>query len=71
MSTQDKARELMVQERLTDEERHEKMVTRAVETQENYQEDLEEEARERLAQERHNEASLDDKMLHRAVEEIK
>ncbi len=71
MTTEDKARELMVKERLADEERHEKMVSRAVEAEEAYPEkNLEETARELLTQERQHEEAIEDKMLHRAVENI-
>lgn len=70
MSTEDKARELMVKDRLTEEERHEKMVTRTVETEAAYEQDLEETSRELLAQDRLEEAHLHSNMLERAAEEI-
>ncbi|HAC63357.1 MAG TPA: hypothetical protein DCF68_07400 [Cyanothece sp. UBA12306] len=70
MSTQDKARELMAKERLTEEERHNKMVSRAVEAEEAYQENLEETARELLTEKRQNNESLQDNMRERAEEQI-
>ena len=70
MSTEDRARELMVKDRLTEDERHEKMVSRAVETEAIYEQEIEQTARELLTQERQNEANLQSNMLERTEEEI-
>lgn len=71
MSTQDKARELLAKDRQQEHQSHEKMVNRAVEAEEAYQEDLEDKARELLTQDRQHEQHLHDTMLDRAVENLK
>ncbi|MGB5771481.1 MAG: hypothetical protein WBM32_16675 [Crocosphaera sp.] len=71
MNTEEKARELMAQEHLTDEQRHQKMVSRAVEVEQAHQEqEIDEKARELLAQQRQEEEAVDEKILQRSVEEI-
>ncbi|MEA5510725.1 hypothetical protein VB715_13205 [Crocosphaera sp. UHCC 0190] len=71
MNTEEQARELLAQQHLTDEERHAKMVNRALEVEQVHQEDaIAEKARELLVEERQQEATVEANMLHRAVEEI-
>lgn len=71
MNTEEKARELMAQKHLTDEQRHQKMVNRAAEVEEIHPEEtINEKARESLAQERHQEQETEKTMLERSVEEI-
>ncbi|MGK7933894.1 MAG: hypothetical protein AB4041_21030 [Microcystaceae cyanobacterium] len=70
MDTQEKARELLAKHRHQDHDRHEKMVNRAVETEEAYEETLETKARELLAQDRQAKEHLDENMLSRTTEEI-
>jgi 1,4-dihydroxy-2-naphthoyl-CoA synthase len=70
MDTQEKARELLAKDRQYDHDRHEKMVNRAVETEEAYQETLETKARELLTQDRQEKHHLDENMLSRSTEEI-
>ena len=61
----------MAQQHLTEEQRHEKMVNRAVESEQVHPEAaMDEKARELLVQERHDEATVEEKMLHRTKEEI-
>ena len=71
MNTEEKARELMAQEHLTDEQRHQKMVNRATEVEETHQpKQIDEKARESLTQERKQEEMREESMLERSVEEI-
>ncbi|MGK7882733.1 MAG: hypothetical protein AB4060_21925 [Crocosphaera sp.] len=71
MNTEEKARELMAQKHLTDEQRHQKMVNRAAEVEETHQEEtINEKARESLAEERHQAEATEKNMLERSVEEI-
>ncbi|MDJ0662137.1 MAG: hypothetical protein QNJ42_22025 [Crocosphaera sp.] len=71
MNTDEKARELMAQEHLTDEQRHQKMVNRAVEVEETHQpKQIDEKARESLTQERKQEEIREESMLERSIEEI-
>ncbi|WP_009545879.1 hypothetical protein [Crocosphaera subtropica] len=71
MNTEEKARELMAQQHLNDEQRHQTMVNRAAEVEEiHQQEDVNEKARESLAQERKNEETREESMLERSLEEI-
>ncbi len=70
MDTQEKARELLAKDRQHDHSQHEKMVNRAVETEEAYQETLETKARELLTHDRQEKHHLDENMLSRSTEEI-
>ena len=71
MNTEEKARELMAQQHLNDEQRHQKMVNRAAEVEEIHQEEtINEKARESLAGERQQEEATAKTMLERSVEEI-
>ena len=71
MSAQDKARELLAQERHQDSLRHETMVERAAETAPRVDDNLEEKARELLAEERLQYKRLGETMLERSVEALK
>lgn len=71
MSTQDKARELLVQERQQESLRHETMIGRAAETAPRADDSLEEKARELLAEERQQDKHLEETMLERSVEALK
>ncbi|NMG18565.1 hypothetical protein [Brasilonema bromeliae] len=71
MTTQDKARELMVQQRLQDEHLHESMLNRAEAAHPSGTEGMtQEEARELMAQQRHHEKHLHESMLNRAEAEV-
>jgi flagellar hook-basal body complex protein FliE len=71
MSTQDKARELMVQQRQHDEHLHESMLNRAEAAHPGGTEALtQEEARELMAQQRYHEKHLHESMLNRAEAEV-
>ncbi|MEA5537319.1 hypothetical protein [Crocosphaera sp. XPORK-15E] len=71
MNTEEKARELMAQQHLADEEQQEKMVNRAIEVEKSYsEEEITEKARELLVHERQQEETIEENMLHRAIEEI-
>ncbi len=71
MNTEGKARELMAQKHFVDEQRHQKMVSRAAQVKETHQEEtINEKARESLAQERHQAEAIEKNMLERSVEEI-
>ncbi|MDJ0730701.1 MAG: hypothetical protein QNJ33_11985 [Crocosphaera sp.] len=71
MNTEEKARELMAQKHLTDEQQHQKMVNRAAEVEEIHQEEtINEKARELLAEERQQGEATEETMLERSVEEI-
>jgi hypothetical protein len=69
MSTQEKARQLMVQERQHAEEVEEKMLARTEEVPASG-EILGEKARELLVEERQHTEEVEEKMLTRAVEQI-
>ena len=69
MSTEEKARQLMAQERLDDERLQENMLARAEEEVENeVLDNTEEKARELLTQQRLDRDNLDNNMLTRAAE---
>ncbi|WP_107668774.1 hypothetical protein [Cyanothece sp. BG0011] len=71
MNTEEKARELMAQEHLNDEQRHQTMVNRAAEVEQtHHEEDVNEKARESLAQERKHQETREESMLERSIEEI-
>ncbi|MDJ0600827.1 MAG: hypothetical protein QNJ37_18540 [Crocosphaera sp.] len=71
MNTEEKARELMAKDHLSDEQRHQKMVDRAAEVEQIHQEEqINEKARESLAQERQQEEAREESMLERSIEEI-
>lgn len=71
MNTEEQARELMAQQHLTDEQRHQTMVTRSLEVEEVHEEeDVDEKARELLTQKRHDQDAVDEKILKRSVDEI-
>ncbi|MGK7941806.1 MAG: hypothetical protein AB4062_16975 [Crocosphaera sp.] len=71
MNTEEKARELMAQQHLSDEQRHQKMLHRSLEVeQSHHREEIEEKARELLTEERKQEEERDETMLERSVEEI-
>ncbi|WP_017318171.1 hypothetical protein [Mastigocladopsis repens] len=71
MSTQDKARELMVQQRLQDEHLHESMLNRAEAVHRSGTEAMtQEEARELMVQQRHHAKHLHESMLNRAEAEV-
>ncbi len=71
MSTQDKARELMVQQRQHDEHLHESMLNRAEAAHPSGTDAMtQEEARELMAQQRHHEKHLHESMLNRAEAEV-
>ncbi|MDJ0843824.1 hypothetical protein [Crocosphaera sp.] len=71
MNTDEKARKLMAQAHLTDEQRHQKMVNRAAEVEEIHQQtQIDEKARESLTQERKQEEVREESMLERSIEEI-
>lgn len=71
MSAQDKARELLAQERRQESLRHETMVERAAETAPCVDDGLAEKARELLAEERQQDQHLEETMLERSVEALK
>lgn len=71
MNTEEKARELMAQQHLSDEQRHQKMVNRSLEVEQaHHPEEIEEKARELLTEGRKQEEGIDETMLERSVEEI-
>ncbi len=71
MNTEEKARELMAQQHLSDEQRHQAMVNRSLEVEQTHHlEEVEEKARELLTEERKQEEGVDETMLERSVEEI-
>ncbi|MGK7956586.1 MAG: hypothetical protein AB4063_15260 [Crocosphaera sp.] len=71
MNTEEKARKLMAQEHLNDEQRHQKMVNRAAEVEKTHQEEtINEKARELLVEERHQQEATEESILERSMEEI-
>ena len=71
MSTEERARELLAQDRKHEEHIHENMLTRAVEEVEELEiNNTEEKARELLAQDRKHEEHIHENMLTRSHEEI-
>jgi len=70
MSTQDKARELMAQERQQELNRHESMLERASADISQENDILAEKARELLAGDRQQEKHLEETMLERSMEAL-
>ncbi|ARV60437.1 hypothetical protein BZZ01_18970 [Nostocales cyanobacterium HT-58-2] len=71
MNTEDKARELMTQQRQQDEHLHESMLNRAETAYPTQTEAMtEEEARELMTQQRHHEKHIHESMLNRAEAEV-
>ncbi|EAZ92521.1 hypothetical protein [Crocosphaera chwakensis] len=71
MNSDEKARELMAQQHLKNEQRHQTMVNRAAEVEQtHHEENIDEKARESLAQERKHEETKKESMLERSIEEI-
>ncbi|MEB3310329.1 MAG: hypothetical protein VKJ02_08850 [Snowella sp.] len=68
MSTQDKAREVMAQERKQENHLHETMVSRATDSQTTATPELDEKARELLTSDRQHVEHLEETMLSRSVE---
>lgn len=70
MSTQDKAREVMAQERKQENHLHETMVSRAADPQISATPELDEKARELLTSDRQQAEHLEENMLTRSAENL-
>ncbi|MDJ0508393.1 MAG: hypothetical protein QNJ64_03930 [Crocosphaera sp.] len=71
MNTEEKARELMAQKHLDNEQRDQAMIDRSLEVEQtHHSEEVEEKARELLTEKRKQKEAIDETMLERSVEEI-